>query len=326
MFKYEPKVSIIIPAYNASNFLREAVDCALNQTYKNIEIIVVNDGSRDNGETEKIALSYDDKIRYLKKENGGSSSALNYGIKNMSGEWFSWLSHDDLYLPNKIYKQIELLNNLDIAHEEFANQVVITGAEFIDKNGKVIKSQSKKQLIKNLKYVNNVRGCNEYLVARICEFNFHGCSYLVNKSAFDKVGLFDETLRLVNDVDFWLRLYKSDCIVHYIPEVLVQGRVHSKQISKSIGFSYHNPEQDKFWAECFDFILSKSNNSVVALKIFAKVAYSKTRFIEGDAAFNKINEIANGKVFVVEIKKFLLKAKARCVSFAKKIYLKVFVR
>ena len=77
-----PKISIIIPAYNASNYLEEAIDSALSQTYQNIEIIVVNDGSEDGGATERIALSYGDRIRYFFKKNGGSSSALNVGIAN----------------------------------------------------------------------------------------------------------------------------------------------------------------------------------------------------------------------------------------------------
>ena len=99
---YQPKVSIIIPVYNGSNFLTEAINCAIAQTYKNIEIIVVNDGSKDNGATEEIALSYGDKIRYFYKENGGVSTALNFAFTKMTGEWFSWLSHDDVYEPNKI--------------------------------------------------------------------------------------------------------------------------------------------------------------------------------------------------------------------------------
>lgn len=88
--EYHPKVSIVIPAYNASNYLSEAIDSALAQSYDNIEIIVVNDGSKDGGATAEVAKKYDDKIRYFEKENGGSSSALNVGVQNMTGEWFSW--------------------------------------------------------------------------------------------------------------------------------------------------------------------------------------------------------------------------------------------
>ena len=112
MNKFNPKVSIIIPVYNGSNYLKEAIDSALNQTYDNIEVLVINDGSNDNGETEKIALSYGDNIRYFKKENGGVATALNLGLEKMTGEYFSWLSHDDVYYPEKIEKQIQFLSQL----------------------------------------------------------------------------------------------------------------------------------------------------------------------------------------------------------------------
>jgi glycosyltransferase involved in cell wall biosynthesis len=78
---FRPKVSIIIPVYNGENYLHEAIDSALAQTYKNIEILVINDGSTDN--TEKIALAYKDNINYFFKSNGGQSSALNFGIDKM---------------------------------------------------------------------------------------------------------------------------------------------------------------------------------------------------------------------------------------------------
>ena len=127
--KYEPKVTIIIPVYNGSNFLAEAIDAALAQTYQNCEIIVVNNGSTDDGASEKIALSYGDKVRQYLKENGGVFSVLNYAFEKMTGEWFSWLSHDDLYYPEKIEKQIAFINelidenpNLNIKKLRFARQ------------------------------------------------------------------------------------------------------------------------------------------------------------------------------------------------------------
>ena len=110
MSEFQPLVSIVIPVYNGSNYMREAIDSALAQTYERVEVIVVNDGSTD--DTEQIALSYGERIRYFRKENGGVSSALNLGIKEMKGEYFSWLSHDDVYTPDKIEVQIDALRGL----------------------------------------------------------------------------------------------------------------------------------------------------------------------------------------------------------------------
>ncbi len=101
-----PRVSIIIPVYNGADYLREAIESALTQSYSNCEVIVVNDGSADNGETNAIARAYGERIRYFQKENGGAASALNYGVRQMTGEFFAWLSHDDLYLPDKIMHQM----------------------------------------------------------------------------------------------------------------------------------------------------------------------------------------------------------------------------
>ena len=96
----EPLVSIVIPVYNGENYLREAIESALSQTYESIEILVVNDGSTD--QTEQIAGAYGDRIRYFYKPNGGVASALNLAIREMKGEYFSWLSHDDFDYPEKI--------------------------------------------------------------------------------------------------------------------------------------------------------------------------------------------------------------------------------
>ena len=96
----QPLVSIVIPVFNGEDFLDEAIKSAINQTYRNIEILVINDGSTDG--TEKIANKYEKQIRYFYKENGGVASALNLAIKEMKGEYFSWLSHDDYYDPSKI--------------------------------------------------------------------------------------------------------------------------------------------------------------------------------------------------------------------------------
>jgi hypothetical protein len=104
-----PKVSIVIPVYHGSDYLRTAVDSALGQTYSKIEVIVVNDGSTDDGATRAVCLSYDDRIKYYEKTNGHVASALNFGIRHMSGEYFSWLSHDVYYQPERIALQVTAL-------------------------------------------------------------------------------------------------------------------------------------------------------------------------------------------------------------------------
>ena len=127
-----PKVSIIIPVYNGSNFMKCAIDCALAQTYENTEIIVVNDGSNDDGKTEAIALSYGEQIRYFSKPNGGVSSALNCGIANMTGDYFAWLSHDDAYSATRIEDAVKLLKSHNLLKRKY---IGFTGGYVADVNG-----------------------------------------------------------------------------------------------------------------------------------------------------------------------------------------------
>lgn len=315
--EYKPLISIVIPAYNASNYLAEAIDSALAQTYKNIEIIVVNDGSQDNDATRNVALSYGDKIRYFEKENGGSSSAINIGIANMTGEWFSWLSHDDLYVPEKIEKQVAYISLLNIGETEIFKHVLFSASELIDANGYLIHACNIKKANRLASKVESFSH-NGYLIAEPTEYLFHGCSCLVHKYAFEDVGYFDERLRLLNDMDFWYRLYSAGYKVHYIPEVLVQGRVHSKQVSKSVGYSYHNIEQDMFWNRSLDWLLKNYPEDEFLFK-YGRNAYLKTRNLEGDRAFANIK----GKKIKKNIRKFEYKLYARIRNCAKTIFLNI---
>lgn len=318
MKMYTPKVSIVIPAYNASNYLAEAIDSALEQTYSNIEIIVVNDGSSDNGATREVALSYGDSIRYFEKENGGSSSALNLGISNMTGEWFSWLSHDDLYLPQKIERQIAYINELYEDENIISRHILFSASELIDAEGNIIRKNDINVSCKLMHKINSLSH-NGYLIAEPTVYNFHGCSCFIHRDAFADVGVFNENLRLINDLDLWFRLYAANYIVHYIPEILVKGRVHSKQVSKSIGYSYHNPEQDMFWNRSLNWLLENFPNEEDLFFLFGKNAYLKKRNKDADRAFLYIKSSF--------IKKTGLKMKFKTIALvrdlAKKIYLKI---
>lgn len=315
---YTPKISIIIPAYNASNYLGEAIDSALAQTYPNVEIIVVNDGSKDDGATERIALSYGDKIRYFSKKNGGSSSALNMGIANMTGEWFSWLSHDDLYLPKKLEKQVAYMDSLRGDCSAISRHVFFSAWEHIDASGKTIKGYDMKQAQAMAEKIGSMPH-NGYLIAEPTAHIFHGCSCLIHRDVFTEVGCFDEKLRLLNDVDLWFRIYSANYKIHFIPEILVKGRVHGAQVSKSIGFSYHNSEQDLYWNRSLDWLLDNYPEEVRLFFLFARNAYLKTRNAEGDRAFAHIKSAVIKK----GVLKAVYKSRAFIKAIAKKVYLQL---
>ena len=322
MFRYEPKVSIVIPAYHASDYLSNAIESALAQTYKNFEIIVVNDGSKDDGKTAAVAGRYGDKIRYFEKENGGSSSALNCGIQQMTGEWFSWLSHDDLYYPEKLERQICLMNDLGLSAEVLEKCIFFGGSDLIDADGRLIRKANPKEMEKLGCIVNNVAG-NEYLVAEPTRFNFHGCSCMIHRSAFEKVGTFNEKLRLLNDIDMWYRLYTQGFVVRYVPESLVMGRVHAKQISKSIGYSYHNAEQDMFWGRTLAWLLDNHSDNPELIYQYGRNAYMKTRDHDGDAACQALAELDVRLCKNLRAMRFFYQAYAKTRNVAKQIYLKV---
>ncbi len=211
-----PLVSIIIPVYNGSNYLKKAIDSALNQTYSNIEIIVVNDGSTDEGKTEEIAKSYGSRIRYIKKENGGVSSALNEGIREMKGTYFSWLSHDDEYYADKIEKQIESLKKVNNPRT-----VALCGTEFIDEKSNVL----------NKKWAMQEAGVysSKEALSQLTKKTFSGIALLIPKSAFDENGLFDESLKYIQDLVMWRSVFLSGYSLVVVPRTMARSRLHSAQ-------------------------------------------------------------------------------------------------
>lgn len=317
---YSPLVSIVIPAYNASNYLANAINSALAQTYKNIEIIVVNDGSKDNGATRTVAESFGNKIRYFEKENGGSSSALNYGIKQMKGEWFSWLSHDDLYYPKKIEKEIEFLRTL--SSENLKNHVVFSAADHVDKDGKII-SKPLREKSEALSRKIEAFSDNREMIASLTDYTFHGCSCLVNRNLFDEIGMFDESLRIVNDAEMWFRVYAAGCKIHYIPDILVSGRVHAKQISRAIGYSYHNPEQDLLWSKRLEWLKENYPSDYTCFYEYGVNALIKTRYKEGKIAFDYAAKLHPSKRKILFIKRLSLLLKSLIIRIMKYIYVKV---
>ncbi len=205
------KVTIMIPVYNGSNYLKEAIESALAQTYKNKEVVVVNDGSTDDGKTAAIAKSFGNKIKYYEKENGGVSTALNLGIKKATGDYICWLSHDDLYYPNKVERQMEEIEKYD------ENTILFSDFDLIDENG--------------VKF-NEIHYNHEVLMEKpdyaVLRGMIGGITLLIPKHAFEKTGEFKVELRCTQDYDMWFRMLENYKFIH-MPENLTMTRIHRNQ-------------------------------------------------------------------------------------------------
>jgi glycosyltransferase involved in cell wall biosynthesis len=209
---FNPKVSIVIPVYNWSNYLSKAIESALAQTYSNLEILVINDGSSDNWATEKITLSFGDKIIYYYKENWWVATALNFWIEKMTWEYFSWLSHDDLYYPEKIEEQIKFLENI----EEKENIILSTNYELINENWVLISR------------IDSSYKSEELLYKLLTKSFLNWCTLLIPKKAFLEIWYFNTELKTTQDYHLWFKFMKKYTFVN-LNQNLVKSRQHSWQ-------------------------------------------------------------------------------------------------
>ena len=203
-----PLVSVIIPNYNYGLYLGQAIESVLAQTYKNVEIIVVDDGSTDN--SQQVLANYGDKIKWFKQTNQGVSKARNRGISDSKGEIIAFLDSDDVWLPQKLEKQVHLL----LSDSELG--LVHCGNQEFDKSGK----QLEKRLDGMAGYV-----AEEMLRWQRPVILGGGSAVIVRRSVFDKVDGFDPNVSPVEDWEFYYRVSKN-YKVGFVPEVLMNYRIH----------------------------------------------------------------------------------------------------
>lgn len=263
--KVNPLVSIMIPVYNGSNYLRQAIDSALAQTYDNCEIIVINDGSADNGLTESIAKSYGERIRYLYKANGGVASALNAGIRAARGDYISWLSHDDIYHAHKIERQIAFLSSLPAT-----NVVLYSDYEAVDANNEFIRDVRLT--------VADAADPRQAIIRLLFESTVHGCSLLLPKKCFTEVGYFAENLRTTQDYDLWFKLLKNGYEFRHMPEILISSRWHDEQGTRSLYKVAHKEIEELYISAIDTFYDDIAKFSVVTLmELIVDFRYRKLR-------------------------------------------------
>lgn len=255
----QPLVSIVIPVYNGADYLNETIESALAQTYEPIEVIVVNDGSTDGGATAAIAKQFGDRIRYFEKENGGVSTALNLGIEKMRGEWFSWLSHDDLYTPEKIAHQIKLLDRMDSTQKT----ILSCGTDLIDEVGRPIQ-----RLRKRTKGFYTSDEMFDYLMLEAC---LSGCALLVPKQAFEEAGMFPTNYRYIQDWVLWVDMALAGYEFLVTTNPYVKSRVHPKQQTKRIS-DVAPIESRRFFEQLLKRLESPSKQKTVFRAIYRSAA------------------------------------------------------
>lgn len=205
-----PLVSVIIPTFNRAHVLKRAIDSVYNQTYKNIELIIVNDGSTD--DTLQLLEQYEAKVFTTK--NQGVSAARNLGIKIATGQWIAFLDSDDQWLLDKIEKQINysLINpHINIIH----------GDEIWIRNGKRVNPKNKHK---------KGGGDQFFACVKLCAIS--PSVVILKKEIFDDIGLFDENYPCCEDYDLWLRI-TSKMEVGYLDDFLINKYGgHEDQLSR----------------------------------------------------------------------------------------------
>lgn len=221
MITSKPKVSIVIPFYNCP-YIGRAIESALNQTYPNCQIIVIDDGSTMY--LDRIT-PYRTNIQYVRKENGGTATALNLGIRIAKGNYFTWLSSDDLYLPGKVEKQLNFMNahKADICYGNYS---------LIDEQANVLTKSVGVGITDRWQFLRTMRsGCI-----------INGCTVMAKTKIIKDAGMFDETLPYTHDYDLWLRLLPNYPF-HYFEEPLVHYRIHDNMGSQKYKQAIRNEIQ-----------------------------------------------------------------------------------
>ena len=211
------KISVIIPTFNRGNLIRNSIKSVLNQTYKNLEVIVVDDGSTDNTKDVVDKLE-DERIKYIKlEENKGGSNARNIGIQNSIGKYISFQDSDDIYYPDKLEMQFK--------------NIIYKKSNFDFCKIKVIFNESYSKYYPNRRQENSISNGNIFdeLISR---GNFISTQAILIKKNFISKYLFDPLIPRLQDFDLILRMIPK-VKISYTKKVLVELHVQKDSLTRS---------------------------------------------------------------------------------------------
>ncbi len=210
-----PTVSVIIPAYNAAEFIGETLDSVFAQTSTRFEVIVINDGSSDTEELEQVLHRYPANLRYIKQENQGAGAARNAGLRAATGEFVAFLDADDTWVRGFLEKQIELLRSSK-ADLVFADALLFGDSRLEGRTFMQMDPPQGEVTVENL------------LAVKVTILT---STVLARKASILDVGLFDVSLRRGQDFDLWLRLAKAGARFACTRDVLAHHRIVESGLS-----------------------------------------------------------------------------------------------
>jgi len=256
-----PKVSIIIPAYNSEKFIKRAIQSVLSQTYKDFELIIVDDGSTDN--TKEIVEEFqkkDPRIKYVWEENsGGPARPYNLALKQCQGEYIAFLDHDDEWLPEKLEKQLAIFKK----YEGKVNLGLVACEAYIADLSGNIKGKF------NFKYDNLLGPENFDLFFKMWGVSSLSC-VVIRKEVFEKVGNFDENFKVAADIDIYLRILKN-YYFYFLKESLVNYTQSDSSLSNEQFWIRQMPE--------YEYLLQKYEED------FKKYPKAKSRIFRNIGTF-----------------------------------------
>ena len=244
-------VSIIIPCYNAEKYIAETIQSVINQTYKNWELIVVNDGSTDNSpDIIKEFVANDNRITFIDKPNSGVSDSRNKGLAKAKGAYIAFLDADDVWNFQYLEKQIE---NLQANHYTIS----YTACQLINQKGEKLQQYIRGE---------NTPQLNDFLLQK-ANYNTNPSGIVYEKKCFENVSGFDINLSNNADQDILIQMLAKGNIIGYIDEFLWDYRMHDNNMSKNIVvlekdtlYLFHKCANQKlftnFWLErkCFSIM------------------------------------------------------------------------
>lgn len=296
MKNHEPKVSVIIPTYNRKNLVIKSIKSVLNQTFKDFELIIVDDGSTD-ATSENVKNIIDERVKYIRHEqNMGPSAARNTGIKAAKGEWIAFQDSDDVWLDTKLEKQMKVAAELS---DDYA--VVHCGIQYVDlATGKyltrwIVREDINTEIINNLGVVPGTP------------------TMVIRKKVFDDVGYFDESIPSHEESELGLRIAQK-CKYKLVDEFLVYSTRNHNQITSN----------NDLFIKAKERIIEKHKN-ILSKKLIVSysIIIASDSIIKGD--FNKakkyfLDAFKNNAFRIKTLLSYLL------LSISPKLIQKIYVR